>query len=42
MSALNREVGELLEPLGDYETLPDWQEAADVLLGMGVMLNPSE
>jgi len=42
LSALNREVGELLEPLGDYETLPDWQEEADVLLGMGVMLNPSE
>lgn len=32
----------MLEPLGDYETLPDWQETADVLLGMGLMLNPSE
>lgn len=32
----------MLEPMGDYEQLPDWQETADVLLGIGLMLNPSE
>ncbi len=32
----------MLDALGDYETMPDWQESADVLLGVGLMLNPSE
>jgi uncharacterized protein YgfB (UPF0149 family) len=32
----------LLESLGEYEEMPDWSEAADVLLGMGLTLNPSE
>ena len=32
----------MLDALGDYETMPDWQEAADVLLGVGLTLNPSE
>ena len=32
----------MLDALGDYETMPDWQEAADVLLGVGLMVNPSE
>jgi uncharacterized protein YgfB (UPF0149 family) len=32
----------VLDALGDYETMPDWQESADVLLGVGLMLNPSE
>jgi uncharacterized protein YgfB (UPF0149 family) len=32
----------VLDALGDYETMPDWHESADVLLGVGLMLNPSE
>ena len=32
----------MLDTLGDYEAMPDWQESADVLLGVGLMLNPSE
>ena len=32
----------MLDALGDYETMPDWQESADVLLGAGLTLNPSE
>ena len=32
----------VLDALGDYETMPDWQESADVLLGAGLALNPSE
>lgn len=32
----------ILDPLGDYEEMPDWNEAADVLFGTGLTLNPSE
>lgn len=32
----------LLDSLGDYEDMPVWQEAADVLFGAGLTLNPSE
>ncbi len=32
----------LLDSLGDYEEMPDWTEAADVLFGAGLTLNPSE
>lgn len=31
-----------LDSLGEYEEMPSWSEAADVLLGMGLTLNPSE
>ena len=31
-----------LDRLGEYEEMPSWSEAADVLLGMGLTLNPSE
>jgi len=32
----------LLDSLGDYESMPDWAEVADVLFGNGLTLNPSE
>ncbi len=32
----------LVDKLGDYEDMPLWQEAADVLFGAGLTLNPSE
>lgn len=32
----------LVDSLGDYEEMPDWNEAADVLFDAGLTLNPSE
>lgn len=32
----------LVDSLGDYENMPDWDESADVLFGAGLTLNPSE
>lgn len=32
----------LVDSLGDYEDMPNWDESADVLFGAGLTLNPSE
>ena len=32
----------IVDSLGEYEEMPDWNETADVLLGVGLTLNPSE